>query len=125
MVSPWYDSGDINAYVRRRAGDPDILNVKLSLLVQVMRGLEYLHSKLIVHGDIKGGNVLVSDDGVARLSDFGLSAVLYRQYSAGRMDVQTEGGTCRWMAPELFVEDRPRQTVASDIWACGCLVIEV
>ncbi|KZV99929.1 WD40 repeat-like protein [Exidia glandulosa HHB12029] len=141
MVSPWYDSGDINAYVRKRAGDPDIVIVKLSLLVQVMRGLEYLHSKLIVHGDIKGGNVLVSDDGVARLSDFGLSAVLYRQHSAERLDVQTEGvkvslaaiitqhsyikGTCRWMAPELFVEDRPRQTVASDIWACGCLFIEV
>jgi serine/threonine protein kinase len=48
----------------------------MKLLSEVTEGLEYLHSKGIVHGDLRGANVLISEDGVARLSDFGLSKFL-------------------------------------------------
>ena len=48
----------------------------LKLLSEVAEGLGYLHSKGIVHGDLRGANVLVSEDGVARLPDFGLSKFL-------------------------------------------------
>lgn len=46
------------------------------LLCEITEGLEYLHSRDIVHGDLRGANVLISEDGVARLSDFGLSKFL-------------------------------------------------
>lgn len=99
-----------------------------------------VHNKHIVHADIKGvrlschglsvqtnisqGNVLVADDGVARLCDFGFSAILveHSQYFTEQTSMK---GTCRWMAPELFEDDDPKPTIASDIWACGCLFIEV
>ncbi|KZV78773.1 kinase-like protein, partial [Exidia glandulosa HHB12029] len=73
------------------------------------------------HGDIKGGNVLVSDDGVARLCDFGLSRLLENSQSTRQTGAK---GTLRWMAPELVLEDDARHTYSSDIWACGCLCIE-
>lgn len=46
------------------------------LLSEITEGLAYLHSQDIVHGDLRGANVLISEDGVARLSDFGLTKFL-------------------------------------------------
>ncbi|KZV87337.1 kinase-like protein, partial [Exidia glandulosa HHB12029] len=74
----------------------------------------------IVHGDLKGVNILVCDDGVACIADFGVSAVL-AQYPAQNA---TPAGTFRWMAPELLQDDS-RVTWASDMWAYGCVIMEV
>ncbi|KZV95668.1 kinase-like protein, partial [Exidia glandulosa HHB12029] len=76
----------------------------------------------IVHGSIKGCDVLISDDGVARLSDFGLSRLL--EDSQSTTDTGVKGAT-RWMAPELLLEYSAQLSYASDIWACGCLLIEI
>ncbi|KZV95420.1 WD40 repeat-like protein [Exidia glandulosa HHB12029] len=123
LVSPWYENGDINRYVRSRATAPDIDLQKLKLFADVTSGLKFLHEHYIVHGDLKGGNVLVSDDGVARLCDFGLSRLLLdHSQTITHTGVK---GTLRWMAPELILEEGSQQTYASDMWACGCLFIEV
>ena len=63
----------------------------------------------------------MSDDGEARLADFGVAAVLteYPPRSA------SGSGTVRWMAPELVTTEHPRLTWASDMWAFGCLFIHV
>ncbi|KZV82801.1 kinase-like protein [Exidia glandulosa HHB12029] len=123
MVSPWHKHGDINAYLKEREPCSDAL--KLKLLTQVLTGLKYLHDLEIVHGDIKGANVLVSDTGEARLADFGFSSIL-AEHSDSFTDHTSVKGTCRWMAPELFLSDTSGSlTMASDIWACGCLFIEV
>ncbi|KZV87351.1 kinase-like protein, partial [Exidia glandulosa HHB12029] len=78
-----------------------------------------VHGLAIVHGDIKGANILVSDNGVARLADFGITSVLC-DYPAPS---STGAGTFRWMAPELL-RDSFRLTFASDIWAFGCVILE-
>ncbi|KZV89243.1 kinase-like protein, partial [Exidia glandulosa HHB12029] len=83
-----------------------------------------VHAHQVVHGDIKGGNVLISDKGIARVSDFGLSTLLARSSQSFTEDSVVKG-TSRWMAPELFTEEEPRLTYATDIWAFGCLLIEV
>lgn len=121
LVSPWCDHGDINRYVERcKPGKPDIDGLKLELLHQVLHGLEYLHGKDVVHGDVKGANVVVTTQGVARLCDFGFTFLV--DDSGSLSSRSTMPGTRRWMAPELL---KGMRTISADIWAFGCLVLEV
>ncbi|KAJ0979372.1 hypothetical protein J5N97_014846 [Dioscorea zingiberensis] len=89
----------------------------------LVRGLHYLHAIAgVVHGDVKGRNMLVgAGPGVAKLSDFGSS----RKINSG-VNRETErmvGGTPLWMAPE--VARGGRQSPESDVWSLGCTVIEM
>ncbi|CAO3660549.1 unnamed protein product [Umbelopsis ramanniana] len=90
---------------------------------QILQGLRYLHNKHILHRDIKGGNILVQEDGTCKISDFGLSKLndqdeVYDQNS--KMSLQ---GSIFWMAPEV-VKNEP-YSAKVDIWSLGCTVIEM
>jgi len=90
---------------------------------QILQGLKYLHNKHILHRDIKGGNILVQEDGTCKISDFGLSKLndqdeVYDQNS--KMSLQ---GSIFWMAPEV-VKNQP-YSAKVDIWSLGCTVIEM
>ncbi|CAO3614548.1 unnamed protein product [Cunninghamella echinulata] len=90
---------------------------------QVCQGLSYLHSRHILHRDIKAANILVEADGVCKISDFGLSKKndydeVYDQNS--RMSLR---GSVYWMAPEM-VKNEP-YSAKVDIWSLGCTVIEM
>ncbi|XP_072997603.1 mitogen-activated protein kinase kinase kinase 18-like [Typha latifolia] len=85
----------------------------------VVRALRYLHGEAgVVHGDVKGRNVLVGD-GIAKIADFGSAR---RVGSDSDSDSDTICGTPLWMAPEVVRGGRP--TPASDVWSLGCTVIE-
>ncbi|KAI8098224.1 kinase-like domain-containing protein [Gilbertella persicaria] len=90
---------------------------------QICAGLEYLHSRHILHRDIKAANILLEADGVCKISDFGLSkkndyAEVYDQNS--RMSLR---GSIYWMAPEV-VKNEP-YSAKVDIWSLGCTVLEM
>ncbi|KIN92659.1 hypothetical protein M404DRAFT_109674, partial [Pisolithus tinctorius Marx 270] len=90
----------------------------------IANGLYYLHSHElgpVVHGDLKGPNVLVSSDRRALLSDFGLSALNESTFSMTTVAIR--GGSRRWMAPELF-NDCPASK-ESDMWAYGMTILEL
>ncbi|KZV79862.1 kinase-like protein [Exidia glandulosa HHB12029] len=95
-----------------------------AMLVEVLEGLQYLHTRdpPIVHGDLKGANILVSTTGEALLCDFGLASVTGEHSASHNSTIK---GTCRWMAPELFTDDDPSHTMFSDIWAFGCVALEL
>jgi serine/threonine protein kinase len=126
MVSQWCDNGTITEYIKKNAG----VN-KLRLLVQVASGMAYLHScqPAVIHGDLKGGNILVDRHGCAIISDFGLSKVM--EGMVEQIGSSFFAGSTRWMAPELIqglVEDDggcPPVTTYSDVFAFGALCLEV
>ena len=85
---------------------------------QAVRGLEYLHSEGIVHSDIKGANILVSDKGEVRLTDFGCS------YCSRSADVNClVMGTVLWMAPEVCRQEESNWSC--DIWSLGCTILQM
>ncbi|KAJ3343786.1 hypothetical protein HDU93_006703 [Gonapodya sp. JEL0774] len=81
--------------------------------------LMYLHSRGVVHCDLKAANVLTTKSGDVKLSDFGVSKQLTTK------DVATEAvvGTPNWMAPEVIAMSG--LCYASDIWSLGCTVVEL
>ncbi|KAG6329347.1 hypothetical protein ID866_9741 [Astraeus odoratus] len=94
------------------------------LLVDIASGLHYLHTHEegpIFHGDLKGLNVLISDDGRALLTDFGFSYLVTSSFS---MTVDAPlGGTLRWMAPEIL--DNHEISAEGDVWAFGMTTLEL
>ncbi|KAI5019682.1 hypothetical protein ZWY2020_044570 [Hordeum vulgare] len=84
--------------------------------LDVASGLTYLHAAGMVHGDVKSRNVVIGADGRAKLADFGCS----RKAAA---DVPIIGGTPAFMAPEVARGEE--QGPAADVWALGCMVVEM
>ena len=86
-----------------------------------MLGLEHMHELGIAHGDLKGANVLLTENLSPLLCDFGLSRLLHIDRTSS--DCRGLGST-RWMSPERLGSDEPR-TFASDIYALGMTITEV
>ncbi|KAF8593826.1 kinase-like protein [Ceratobasidium sp. AG-I] len=97
MVSPWNKRGNVMKYILQH---PDV--DRFSLCKQVVNAVVYLHTWDFVHGDLKGSNILVSDDGTLQLTDFGLTIMHDAMIRFSRSSSVT-GGTLRWMAPELLL----------------------
>ncbi|KLO09789.1 kinase-like protein [Schizopora paradoxa] len=122
LVSEWMVDGSLRDCMK---------NLKryeaLSMILGIAKGLAYLHSKDIIHSDLKTDNVLVSSDKEALLTDFGISQMtsLSTGYSS-----DTIKGSARWQAPEFFIlregdEPPPAHTIATDIWAFGMTIYEL
>ncbi|XP_019390629.1 PREDICTED: cyclin-dependent kinase-like 3 isoform X6 [Crocodylus porosus] len=89
-------------------------------LFQIFRAVGYLHSNNIIHRDIKPENVLVSQNGIVKLCDFGFARTL-----AAPGDIYTDYVATRWYrAPELVLKDTVYGKPV-DIWAIGCMIIEM
>ncbi|KAJ1308943.1 hypothetical protein OPQ81_004626 [Rhizoctonia solani] len=128
MVSPWMPYGNLRDYVAKH---PEIN--RYALCVQVATGLSYLHNEGMVHGDLKAANILVSNDGIVKLSDFDHS-ILTESTLAFSNTTNLAGGTFRWMAPELLLtrdsdDDGPEQPVKrnkqTDVYALGMTFLEI
>ncbi|KAL0061837.1 Homeobox protein tos8, partial [Marasmius tenuissimus] len=129
IVSPWMANGDVVAYCRERNST---LYVKVAMMQGLCEGLQHLHehSPPIVHSDIKGMNILVSDDEHCRISDFGLAAIEDDSPEGRVSDSASQAamrGSVPWLAPEVInppgVESPNRTT--RDIYALGCTMLEL
>jgi len=118
MVSPWMEHGSVNCFLKTWP-DKD----RYTLCKQLVDAVKYLHDANVVHGDIKGDNLLVDSDGTLKLGDFGL-AILHDTAMHFSM-TDPGGGTLRWMAPELLIDDDSRRTQETDIYAMGMTMLEI
>jgi len=117
MVSPYLRRNDLLAYIERY---PEL---KLAKAQEVAAGLKYLHSKMIVHGDLKVDNILVADNGVAQINDFDMSRILdIDGFSA------LTWRDARFNAPELITPGQANSmlpTFKSDVFSLGILFLQI
>ncbi|KAG8795253.1 hypothetical protein FRC12_016600 [Ceratobasidium sp. 428] len=118
MISPWITPGNFYKFID---GFPEA--DRMDLCLQVAAGLAYLHANQVVFGDLKAQNVLIGSDGVAKLTDFGLS-ILEKSQALFSITSTTGGGSARWMAPELF-ESLTERSFEADVYALAMTFIEI
>jgi len=90
------------------------------IMVQVLKGLRYLHSNFIVHRDLKVSNLLMTDKGCVKIADFGLA----RYYGLPVRPMTPQVVTLWYRAPELLLNSKV-QTTAIDMWSAGCILGEL
>ncbi|EIN09684.1 kinase-like protein, partial [Punctularia strigosozonata HHB-11173 SS5] len=117
MVAPWMHNGSLLQYVQQGNRSEWDIN---KLLYETAQAIDYLHSRSIVHGDVRCSNVLIDRSGYAKLADFGLSILLAERATTAT----TSAGSYRWSAPELFTSADAHRTRQSDIYAFGCTCLE-
>ncbi|CAE6441223.1 unnamed protein product, partial [Rhizoctonia solani] len=120
MVSEWMENGNLREYLRTHPGAD-----RHQLCIDVASGLEYMHARNTVHGDVKALNVLVSPDGIAMLSDFDFSVMSEASGLIFTATSNSRSGSIRWVAPEMLAEDAPIRTKESDVYALGMTMLEV
>lgn len=124
MVMRWYENGSAAEYLSRKNPAAD----RVALILDVARGLAYLHTNKppIVHGDLKGNNVLITDEGRAALCDFGLSKVIDELGgSSGYTLSNPDVGPLRWQAPEFLEDEDAPMSPSSDVWSFACTAFEL
>lgn len=117
IVMPCYEGETLQAKIERGVMK---LEEAVDIAVQVGSGLSKAHGKGIVHRDIKPGNIFVTDDGLAKVVDFGLAKL------SGRTKLTKTGmtpGTVAYMSPEQLKGEDVDQR--SDIWALGVVLYEM
>lgn len=90
------------------------------IMIQVLKGLRYLHENFIVHRDLKVSNLLMTDKGCVKIADFGLA----RKYQLPLKPMTPRVVTLWYRAPELLLGSK-RQTTALDMWSAGCILGEL
>jgi hypothetical protein len=86
---------------------------------EILLGTQHLHSVSVVHGNIKGANVIVGNDGSVKLSDYGISKSINSICSSVAIKEIPF-----WMAPEVLKDDS-NYSSQSDVWSVGCTVVEM
>ena len=126
VVMHYCEGGDLAQAIKQRAKAEQPFNEQevISLFVQIVMALHYVHSKRILHRDLKTQNIFITKArdgqmGLVKLGDFGIAKVLEGSYAAA----STVIGTPYYMSPEVC-QGQPYGYM-SDVWALGCILYEI
>ncbi|KAF9246408.1 hypothetical protein BU15DRAFT_39606 [Melanogaster broomeanus] len=120
IVSELCSNGDLFDYVRNVP--PPTLYKTLNIMLDIARGLEYLHMRKpsVIHRDCKSSNILITSRGTAKIADFGLAKVK----QSTRSMVRSVVGTVNWQAPELW-HAHPKYNHKVDVFSCAMVYWEM
>ncbi|KAF9078168.1 kinase-like domain-containing protein [Rhodocollybia butyracea] len=121
LISPWMANGNILTFLKNHPNH----NIYQSV-IEITKGLLYIHNLQIVHGDLRGVNILVTDDYHCCIADFGLSHLI--SLPGDQTSSAHQGyGASQWLPPEVLASDNYDQEHlrAADIYSLGCTIIEL
>jgi len=110
MISPLYGNETVVEYIKEKDHD-----TRLAMVRQITQGLDYLHGHSIVHGDLRGSNVIVDGNGYSRICDYGLAFII----EPSEVTSIKTAGACRWTAPEIM---NPPEDAMSPNSSNDCLI---
>ncbi|KAF3446845.1 hypothetical protein FNV43_RR12025 [Rhamnella rubrinervis] len=116
IITEFMSGGSMYDFLKEKGVFP--LHSLLRVAIDVSKGMNYLHQNNIIHRDLKAANLLMDENGVVKVSDFGVARV---QDQSGVMTAET--GTYRWMAPEV-IEHKPYDYKA-DVFSFGVVLWEL
>ncbi|KDN36824.1 hypothetical protein RSAG8_10606, partial [Rhizoctonia solani AG-8 WAC10335] len=127
LVVPILRNGNVIQYLLANPGAD-----RTNFVIQAAEGLRYLHEEAkLVHGDFRGVNLLVSDDGMVMITGYGILPAIERNQELGFPEWGLHWGDARWMAPELHHHLNPKtkfpgqRTTQSDVYAFACTALEI
>jgi len=114
LVMEYVDGTNLSTLIKKKRR----LDIKttLNFLTQILEAVAYAHSKNVIHRDLRSSNILISREGVVKITDFGTSKFMEKTFASTRI------GSPPYMAPEQF---EGRATFASDIYSIGCIAYEM
>lgn len=123
IAMEYANGGDLRKHIKARSGKKDYLHESeaLFIFIQVVLAINYIHSKNMLHRDIKSANVLISSNGLVKLADFGFS----QQYedTVSNAVAKTFCGTPYYLAPELW--KNRRYSNKAEVWSLGVFLYEL
>ncbi|XP_051984077.1 traf2 and NCK-interacting protein kinase-like isoform X6 [Xyrauchen texanus] len=124
LVMEFCGAGSVTDLIKNTKGNSLREDWTAYISREILRGLTHLHDHKVIHRDIKGQNVLLTENAEVKLVDFGVSAQLDRTVSRRNTFI----GTPYWMAPEVIAcDENPEATYdyKSDLWSLGITAIEM
>jgi len=127
MVIKWMDFGSTRSFLEDSEEVKDLPTRKRKRLVydwllQIAKGLEYIHSEEIAHGDLRGPNILIDNDRTVRLTDFGMS--LHADGTRGNFGTNLSSNWL-WAPPEKLASGKEPHTKAGDMFSFASTCLEL
>ncbi|CAL4135373.1 unnamed protein product [Meganyctiphanes norvegica] len=120
IITEFMTHGDLLNYLREGEGNTLFENILINMSIQIGKGMSYLEEKNFIHRDLAARNVLVGENNMVKVADFGLARII-----EGSEHYASKGGQIpvRWTAPEALAH--MRFTIKSDVWSFGILIHEI
>lgn len=118
IYTKFYRKGDLYDVIRKYERNDIPNEILLKFMIDIVKGLNYIHKKNVIHRDLKSSNIFVGDNDDLVIGDFGLA--LHYISSDDRFT-----GTYSYIAPELWLSNPPKYDSFTDIFALGCIFYEL
>ncbi|KAF9529035.1 kinase-like domain-containing protein [Crepidotus variabilis] len=120
IISEFIENGNVRLYIHDKA-KPFPWRLRLSFATDVARALAYLHARRCIHRDLKGENLLVTENGRLKITDFGFARIAARNEEESKR--LTFCGTDSYMSPEILLGDE--FDLSTDIFSLGIILCEI